>query len=789
MCINYSPYEVQFVLIDYKGGGLAGAFENREKGTKIPHLVGTITNLDTSEMNRTLVSIRSELKRRQQLFNDVRDSLGESTIDIYKYQKYYREGQIKEPIAHLFIISDEFAELKAQQPDFMDELVSTARIGRSLGVHLILSTQKPSGVVDDQIWSNAKFKVCLKVQSESDSQEMLKRPDAATIKETGRFYLQIGYDEVFEIGQSAWSGAKYIPTDIIEKKIDDSINFINNSGDTIKKINNIIKKEEQFSKGEQLTNIVKYLTSLAIKEKIRIKQLWLPSIPNEIYLGNTIKKYNFKPAKYEFISIIGEYDDPENQRQGLLTVDIAESGNIIIYGVTGSGKENQVVTMLYSLCSYHYPQELNIYIMDFGAEVLKVFSKMPHVGDYVTSYDNDKVNNLLNLIEREFNKRKEILSEFGGSFSTYNSKCEEKLPLMLIVINNYESFYESYNGLEDSFNRLFRESSKFGIIFLVTASATNALTTRVSQNFATIYGLRFNDEYEFRYLLDAPAGLVPKKVFGRGLTKVNGKPVEYQTAYITVFDSINETIKQNAISLTNYYKVKVKPIPSIPSEVSSKSLRKYVDNLTNVPIGINVKDYEIATYDFKTPRITSIIGNDIQYSSEFLSDFYKMLTELPNTILLMLDTFMTIDIPQKITSTTDAVEFIPVIYDVMNKPDQPSEHRVVIINGISDILDDITLADELKNTLRYLLANASRYPNTSFILIDEYQRYRNLTVDGWYQSNPDLTGGIWIGEGIENQIVYPIQEIENNENQIPNNIGYIVNKGKYQLIKTIASEE
>ena len=151
--------------------------------------------------------------------------LGESTIDIYKYQKYYREGQVKEPIAHLFIVSDEFAELKSQQPDFMDELVSTARIGRSLGVHLILATQKPSGVVDDQIWSNARFKVCLKVQSEADSQEMLRRPEAATLKEIGRFYLQVGYDEIFEIGQSAWSGAKYIPSDIVEKKIDDSINF------------------------------------------------------------------------------------------------------------------------------------------------------------------------------------------------------------------------------------------------------------------------------------------------------------------------------------------------------------------------------------------------------------------------------------------------------------------------------------------------------------------------------------------------------------------------------------
>ena len=119
---------------------------------------GVITNLDKSELNRTLVSINSELRRRQQLFNEARDQLGESTIDIYKYQRFYREGKLKKPIPHLFIISDEFAELKSQQPDFMDDLISTARIGRSLGVHLILATQKPSGVVNDQIWSNSKLK-------------------------------------------------------------------------------------------------------------------------------------------------------------------------------------------------------------------------------------------------------------------------------------------------------------------------------------------------------------------------------------------------------------------------------------------------------------------------------------------------------------------------------------------------------------------------------------------------------------------------------------------------------
>ena len=151
-------------------------------------------------MNRTLVSIKSELQRRQRVFNEAKEQLNTGTIDIYKYQKLVRDGALKDPLAHLFIICDEFAELKQQQPDFMDELVSAARIGRSLGVHLILATQKPSGVVDEQIWSNSKFKICCKVQTAEDSNEMIRKPDAAYIKESGRFYLQVGYDEIYAEG-------------------------------------------------------------------------------------------------------------------------------------------------------------------------------------------------------------------------------------------------------------------------------------------------------------------------------------------------------------------------------------------------------------------------------------------------------------------------------------------------------------------------------------------------------------------------------------------------------------
>lgn len=262
LAINYSPDEVSFILIDYKGGGLAFAFENKTLGIELPHLAGTITNLDKSEMNRTLVSINSEIKRRQKIFNDARDSLSESTIDIYKYQKFYREGKVTEPIPHLFIICDEFAELKSQQPDFMDNLISVARIGRSLGVHLILATQKPSGVVNDQIWSNTKFRVCLKVQDESDSKEMLKRPEAASLKQVGRFYLQVGYNEYFALGQSAWCGAKYYPSDKPVKKINKSIDFIDETGAVIKSMQASTNSKIE-AQGEQLGQILRLIVATA----------------------------------------------------------------------------------------------------------------------------------------------------------------------------------------------------------------------------------------------------------------------------------------------------------------------------------------------------------------------------------------------------------------------------------------------------------------------------------------------------------------------------------------------
>lgn len=197
LAINYSPDDIAFFVIDFKGGGMANLFSD------LPHMAGQISNLSGNQIGRAMISIKSENLRRQKIFSEF------GVNNINHYSRLFKSGEASIPIPHLLIIIDEFAELKKEEPEFMKELISVAQVGRSLGVHLILATQKPSGTVDDNIWSNAKFRLCLRVQDRQDSNDMLHKPDAAYITQAGRCYLQVGNDELYELFQSGWSGAVY----------------------------------------------------------------------------------------------------------------------------------------------------------------------------------------------------------------------------------------------------------------------------------------------------------------------------------------------------------------------------------------------------------------------------------------------------------------------------------------------------------------------------------------------------------------------------------------------------
>lgn len=783
MCLNFSPEEVSFVLIDYKGGGLTGAFENRLKNIKLPHLAGTITNLEKAEINRSLASIQSELKRRQALFNKAKMALNESTLDIYKYQKLYRDGKLTEPISHLFIISDEFAELKSDQPEFMSELISTARIGRSLGVHLILATQKPSGIVDDQIWSNSKFKVCLKVQEKADSMDVIKCPDAATLKKVGRFYLQVGYNDYFALGQAAYAGTKYIPKEKISKTVDRNISFINNIGDTLKSVETV-KIEKGISMGEELPNILKYICDNASQQNIIARKLWLDKIPAEIFINGLMKEYNYVAEPWKIKPIIGEYDDPQNQKKHLLTLDFNDSGNTIIYGASGSGKEIAISSIIYSTIINHSADEVNFYILDFGTEMFGIFKAAPQVGDVAYISESEKVINLLGSLQKELDIRKKLFVEYNGNYETYVKNSGKTLPMIVVIINNYEMFTENYEDYIDTISGLSREGERYGLTFVITATGVNSVRGKTTQNFSNMLCLQFNDPSDYSSVLGSTKGMVPSEHIGRGLLKVEGIIHEFQTAYPYKWDDINPFIKSVCKNLANSLKQKAKNIKILPEHVRLEDISSYINSLSNIPIGIEKNSLNVARYDFNKYPISIVSTQDSSILDKFAGSLGMVFNKLPGIEFHMIDFGSEIKNASDFTNyyNSDASKVLEIIKDRISKTNELI--NIFEIIGLETFMNslDSSSQSEFKKELEGLKAN----PSVKFVFADDVSKIKSIEYDSFYKNNVSNNTAIWISSGVNDQFTIKCTTYnKETRQQLPSDFGFVIDKGNAILVKLL----
>ena len=799
LAVNYHPNEVQMILIDYKGGSLTGAFANDMY--YLPHLAGTITNLDGNELNRSLASIESEVKRRQREFNEARNLANESTMDIYKYQKLYREGRLKgkDPIAHLFIISDEFAELKEQQPEFMDKLISVARVGRSLGVHLILATQKPGGVVDQQIWSNTRFRVCLKVQEPSDSQEVIKKPDAAYLQKRGRFYLQVGTDEVYTLGQSTWTGGQYIPSPSFRKERNTAVNAINNIG-FVTTTKDVEVETTGESLGEELPNVVKYICATAKEKKIKIKKLWLEKIPEKIYIDKLKEKYEFTKTEYYLNPIIGEYDDPDNQEQNVLTVPLSKLGNALVFGITGSGKEDFLSSLIYSCISSYTSNEVNFYIVDFGSETLRVFRNAPHVGDVIFLNDVDKLNNLFKMIYGELEKRKKEFVEYGGTYEDYIKRSEKKVPNLVIIVNNYEVFSENYEDLTEEIAKLSREAFKYGIYFVITANSEGAVRSRVRQNFNLTYVLQLNGDYDYSSILGNTHGKVPSKIKGRGLFKKDDI-YEFQTAIIKEENSM-DYIMEYTKELNNSASYKAKQVPVLPEVVDYEYAKDIVEkDLKKVFIGVNKNTLEPAFLNFEKQVINLVSSQDVENTNIFVSALVKELEYynkfnicFVNATDIAFDRFKsskyyTSEFNELVEKYCEYTQKVSEAYEKSGFSDKFTEtlkKHVIFIFGVGEFLNK--LSDDNKKKFEEIIHNNGTVKGVYFVLIDNADQLKSYAYDDWFKNGADTTKGVWVGSGVADQNLLRINRLTREANEeIPNDFGYIVNSSKAARVKLLAS--
>lgn len=799
LAVNFHPDEVAFILIDYKGGGLTGAFEDSDKGIKLPHLAGTITNLDGAAVKRSLVSIQSELRRRQAIFNEARKKSNEGTMDIYKYQRLYREKVVDEPIPHLFIISDEFAELKSQQPEFMEQLISAARIGRSLGVHLILATQKPNGVVDDQIWSNSKFRVCLKVQEKADSQDMIKCPDAAELTQTGRFYLQVGFNELFMLGQSAWCGAEYIPSENIAKTYDASVRVVDNLGRVLMNIKSN-KKTTKGKHAKQIVSIVKYLSDLAVEENINVRPLWLDPIPATIYLEDVIEKYNVKTGGRVLNPVVGEYDDPFNQKQDVLTIPLSEEGNCLVYGASGNGKNTFLTTLCYYLINYHTVEEVNLYMLDYGAETLKNFEKAPHVGGVVLTSDEEKTLSLFRMLKDEIGNRRVMFSEYGGDYQSYCASSGNTLPNIVVIINNFAGFAELYEDLQEELVVLTRDCTKLGIYFVISASSVSAIRYKLQQNFKLMLTMQLNDAMDYSMIVGKTDGLVPSNCKGRGLINM-GRVFEFQTAYCCEMDKIQSHVKELSKELALKAITKAKRIPVLPKVVNKDYLSEYVFGLENVPYGVYKNSLELATVNLQNKVIYPVSAQNIDALKSFLAAFTDLLSSISNVTLIDMMRVLaseTIECDRVLGDYESCV--ISIFNEMVNRHNTyvesdfdesvltEFEEKIYVIVGVKRLFEQ--LSDDGKDKLSVLLDNAHAEYKLHFVFADTSLSFNGYSYEGWYKQHMENADGLWIGDGVVDQYTFKINKITSDlYEEVENDFGYAVIKGKPLPIKVMSDRE
>ena len=694
----FHPYEVGFILIDFKGGGMANQFKN------LPHLNGAITNIDGKQIDRSLSSIKAELMKRQTLFAEY------EVNHIDDYIKLFKDGTAKIPLPHLILIVDEFAELKSEQPEFMKELISTARIGRSLGVHLILATQKPAGVVNDQIWSNSRFKLCLKVQDKHDSNEVIKSPLAAEIKEPGRAYLQVGNNEIFELFQSGYSGAPAQVEGVDEKN---SYEICSVALDGKKTIIYKQGKGDRVGTDSQLDALVKRINDFCIEEGIKkLPDICLPPLAEIIHIPAYRKPEDTK----DIIIPIGIYDDPKRQKQDICAINLTQE-NVAIVGTTQSGKTNLLQTVVRTLAENYTPSEVVMYVMDFASMAMRAFDKLAHVGGVATMDEPEKVRNLLRLLRQEITKRKQAFSNLGiSSFSEYLDAGLKEFPQIVFLLDNMVVFKETFSEYSEALADVIREGNSMGICTIMTSPQGTGYGIKILANCSRRIVINSNDDMDYTLMLNK-CKLRPDENPGRCVL-VNERE-NYEAQIFLAFDAEKEIERKAQIDSfiknidARYADKSVTAIPEVPQIYDDK----YISDTYNVSevapyqllIGLNYADTQPIYLDLLHKNLLVLAGQQRHRGKRSYINYIVRSLSSANAVAPV--EFHILDSYERLLDESKDLETVKTYTLQVPEIDAAVENIVKRLEERRRAITEGTLSSLEKEPLIVIMLNSSEYYN------------------------------------------------------------------------------
>lgn len=469
MAARVDPDHLVFVLVDYKGGS---AFD---ECARLPHTVGMVTDLDESLGERALRSLEAELHHRERVLRDA----GAQDLPAY-----LAGGSPAGPLPRLVVVIDEFATLATELPDFLGALVGIAQRGRSLGVHLILATQRPQGAVNANIKANTNLRIALRVQDANDSSDIIDQPTAADLSRStpGRAYVRRGPGEV-ELVQSALSTAAATagparPVEILPFRF------------TAADAPVAVDAGDDDSPSDLHRLVEAVIGAFDASGAAAPRQPWLPELPADLAF-DTLAPVAVPPTGTPIGLVpLGLVDEPTRQRQSTGGWDTAE-GHLAVFGMVGSGTSTTLLATARSLTDRFPPARVHLYGIDFGTGDLNALTALPHTGGVVAATNREGQFQLVRRLKAELDRRRDLTAEERA-----------EAPTIVVFVDGLPAFLAEHEGIEstelaDTFGRLLNEGASVGVVFVATAERPGAVSHRLAGTFNQKVLLRLADPTDY----------------------------------------------------------------------------------------------------------------------------------------------------------------------------------------------------------------------------------------------------------------------------------------------------
>ncbi|MFD5299891.1 type VII secretion protein EccCa [Streptomyces mutabilis] len=611
LAATHSPDDLALVLVDYKGGATFAPF------ARLPHVAGVITNLENQAglVERVHSSLAGEVKRRQQVLKDAGD-----VADIGHYAGLRATTRPElEPLPHLFVVIDEFGELITAKPDFIDLFLSIGRIGRSIGVHLLLSSQRIEGGKLKGLDTYLSYRLGLRTFSADESRTVLDTTDAFHLPPLPGFgYLKVD-TSTYERFKAGYVSGAYRGPAPREEDADEPLAHPYPAYSTPEEPGRETADEAVATKPEAGPTVLSVMVDQLAAAGAPVRRIWLPPLPEVTTLDDAAGPLSAGPQGLRLAQEsgplrvpLGTLDDParQYQRPWLLDLTVA-GGHAAVVGGPQSGKTTLLRTLVLSLALTHTPQDVAVYGLDLAGGGLTALAGLPHVGGIAGRADHERAARTVAEVRAMLARREELFREHGiDSVDRLRQlRARGRLPELgatdvVLLVDGFGALRDEFADLEDAVTDLLKRGGGYGVHVVAAMLRWNDVRIATQSMFGTRVELRLNDPADSsidRKLSETLAPDVPGRVLTDGklfahtaLPRIDGRAAA---------DDLGPALERTARTLrASWHGDVAPPVRVLPTRLPATRLPSPAAEPHRIPLGVD--------QDALAPALLDLFGQD-----------------------------------------------------------------------------------------------------------------------------------------------------------------------------------